>query len=43
MRVESSGCEGGEFRVTLESSGYEGREFRVRRWRVQGVRVENLG
>ena len=37
MRVESSGCEGGEFRVgrwgvqgvRVESSGCEGGEFRV--------------
>ena len=29
MTVESSGCEGGEFRVRVESSGCEGGEFRV--------------
>ena len=37
MSVESSGCEGGEFRVSgwrvqglrVESSGFEGGEFRV--------------
>ena len=28
MRVESSGVEGGEFRVRVESSGCEGGEFR---------------
>ena len=28
MRVESSRCEGGEFRVRVESSGCEGGEFR---------------
>ena len=29
MSVDSSGCEGGEFRVRVESSGFEGGEFRV--------------
>ena len=29
VRVESSGFEGGEFKVRVESSGFEGGEFRV--------------
>ena len=29
--------------MTVESSRCEGREIRVRRWRVQGVRVESSG